>query len=53
MSGKSAKLSRRTMRKESSKIKIEGLEEFLLYASAQRLRRRLAFAARIIFKRVV
>lgn len=52
MSGRVAKLSRRTMRKESAKIKIEGLEEFLVYASAQRLRRRLAFALRVIFKKV-
>lgn len=52
MSGKTAKLSRKIMRKEAQEIKIEALQEFLEYAAMQRLRRRVAFAVRIIFKRV-
>jgi hypothetical protein len=52
MSGKSSKKLRRAIRKEKEKIKIEGLDEFMAYASSQRLRNRIVFALRIVFKRV-
>jgi hypothetical protein len=52
MSGKSSKKLRRAIRKEKDKIKIEGLDEFMAYASSQRLRNRIVFALRIVFKRV-
>jgi hypothetical protein len=52
MSQKSAKKLRRAIRKEEDKIKIEGLDEFMAYASTQRLRGRIVFALRIVFKRV-
>jgi hypothetical protein len=53
MSGKSIKLNRKAVRKESSKIKCEGLEEFLIYSNLKPWYKRLVFAWKIIFKLTV
>jgi hypothetical protein len=53
MSKKSIKLSRRVMRKEESKIKCEGLDQFLIYSNSKPLLKRIVFAVRIIFKATI
>ena len=52
MSQKSSKKLRRAIRKEKDKIKIEGLDEFLAFGCSRKLRNRIAFALRIVFKRM-
>lgn len=52
MSSGTAKRLRRTIRKEINTIKIQGLDEFLQYAANQKLRKRIIFGLRILFKKV-
>lgn len=52
MSGKSAKKLRRAVRKEAAPIKVQALQEFFEYATGQRLRNRIKFCFKIIFKRL-
>ena len=51
-SGKSAKKFRRAIRKEVVPIKVQGLKEFFEYSQKQKLRNRIAFCFKIIFKRL-
>jgi len=50
MSKKTAKLSRRTVRKEADKIKILAMRQFLEYVQILGIFKRLVFAVKIIFK---
>ena len=52
MSTRHAKLIRKQIRKKSSDIKIQGLQEFIDYTLGQSLWRRVVFAVRIVFKRL-
>ena len=51
-SGKSAKKLRRAVRKEAAPIKVQALKEFFQYATGQRLRNRVGFCFKIIFKKL-
>ena len=51
MSQKQAKRLRRSVRKETDKIKMHGLSQFMQYTQAQPLINRIKFAAQIIFKK--
>lgn len=51
MSGKSEKRLRRSVRKETDKIKMHGLKQFMEYTTTQPLKKRIKFAAQIIFKK--
>jgi hypothetical protein len=52
MSQKSDKKLRRAIHKEADAIKVQALQEFFKYATGQRLRKRIVFCFKIIFKRL-
>jgi len=52
MSQKKAKQIRRAVRKESQKIKVQGLEEFINFTRSQSFFKRLNFALKIVFRRI-
>jgi hypothetical protein len=52
MSQKQNKRLRRAINKQASKIKIQGLQEFVDFAQNQTLKKRIIFALRVIFKKM-
>lgn len=50
MSGKQVKRMKRIIRKESDKIKIKGLQEFIVFCNSHSFLGRVKIALKIVFK---
>ena len=52
MSGKNVKQIRRQVRKQADKIKIQGLQEFVIFCNSKSFFKRVKIAWMIVFKKL-